>query len=98
MHVAVAILRVNEGLDYSAILGDASQLADGESLGPSIAETPPGTPNIERHSSFVSESPLGETKIKETKETKKDKSKKKSKRVYVSRKRKIQNKTILNTC
>lgn len=68
MHVGVAILRVPEGLDYSAILGDSdlqNQSADAVSLGPSIAETPPGTPDVGRHNTGINDSPLGE--IKETK-------------------------------
>lgn len=78
LRVGVAILRVPEGLDYLAILGEGdSQPYGGNSQGPSIAETPPATPNLERHGE-VNEFPLPDkTNVTETKLQKKSKKTKK---------------------
>ena len=83
MHVGLAILRVSDGLDYSAILGDSDQpfLSGGgdedNSRPPSIIlETPPATPDVERHST-INNSPFGNSDIagtpKDPKKTKKSK-------------------------
>lgn len=79
MRVGVAILRVPEGLDYSAILGEGdSQPYGGNSQGPSIAETPPATPSLERHGE-VNEFPLPDKNVPEIKpQQKKNKKTKKT--------------------
>ena len=86
MHVGVAILRVSEGLDYSAILGDSDQPFQSgggdDSRSPSvILETPPGTPDVERHST-INDSPFGSSNVAETsKDPKKFKKSKKNRKL-----------------
>lgn len=81
LHVGVAILRVPEGLDYSAILGDTDELninstADGHSP-VSVIESPPGTPDIDRHIGN-SDTPLDNANLPDTKkDTKRGKKSKK---------------------
>ena len=81
LHVGVAILRVSGGLDYSALLGDSDQPFQGGEDGrpPSIIlETPPGTPDAERHNT-ISDSPFGTSNIAETlKDPKRSKKSKKN--------------------
>jgi Solute carrier family 12 len=82
LHVSVAILRVPEGLDYSAVLGDSDESfhsGGGDDSRPSsVMETPPGTPDVERHTT-ISDSPFGSSNVAETsKDPKKAKKSKKS--------------------
>lgn len=83
LHVGVAILRVAEGLDYSAILGEADADADSKQLSgsqpPSVSETPPGTPNVGRHSdlSSINDSPLGDKSVTDNSGQRKNKKTKK---------------------
>jgi hypothetical protein len=82
LHVSVAILRVSEGLDYSVVLGDTDEPfhsgAGDDSRPPSVMDTPPGTPDVERHNN-ISDSPFGSSNVAETsKDPKKAKKSKKN--------------------
>jgi hypothetical protein len=82
LHVSVAILRVSEGLDYSAVLGDTDEPfhsgGGDDSRPPSVMDTPPGTPDVERHNT-ISDSPFGSSNNVDTsKDPKKAKKSKKN--------------------
>ncbi|XP_046634344.1 bumetanide-sensitive sodium-(potassium)-chloride cotransporter-like isoform X2 [Daphnia pulicaria] len=82
LHVSVAILRVSEGLDYSTVLGDTDEPfhsgGGDDSRPPSVMDSPPGTPDVERHNT-ISDSPFGSSNNVDTsKDPKKAKKSKKN--------------------